>query len=87
MSSILVLATGAVDFSHNLIVGRSADRKNHLAREDVMNVVFRETLCFYLIFVFILSFMDCAMLVMVWHLRVEGTITTLVRKCSLLDGS
>ena len=35
----------------------------------------------------IFSIVDCAMLVMVWHLPAEGTMTTLVRKCSLSDGS
>ena len=34
---------------------------------------------------FVSSFMECTMLVMVWHLPVEGAMTTLIRKCSILD--
>ena len=32
---------------------------------------------------FVLSFTDCAMLVMVWHLPVIGTMPTQVQQCSL----
>ena len=55
---------------------------------DAINSIFYSVECR---FVFLdcdsYSFMDCAVLVMVCHLPLEGTMTILVRKCSLLDGS
>ena len=59
-----------------------------------LNMLFVFTFVFYigpgaftLIYVFIHYFTDVIMRYKVWHLDVEGTLTTLVRSCSLLDGS